>query len=244
MFVNLDTTFTALARLRRRSRKRSQRRRRPSSSPRRPCPRSGRSCQQRRPVQRAAPGHSGSHGLGAHRRRCARSGSGSVECVAPAQRGAPADRPVAQGLQRQRDRSRGPRPSRADDGRVRPGDRLHRAVADRLQLLEHPLQEPRERGQRGFQRGPAAARLGFRAAHGERTTRARWRTRRRTARPTRKSLHFNPYPNTAAPGQNPIECEAGNEPYIVGEQVIGNMPGDQGIVTDIQLPSQLKRGER
>ncbi|HSI79701.1 MAG TPA: MlaD family protein [Solirubrobacterales bacterium] len=46
-------------------------------------------------------------------------------------------------------------------------------------------------------------------------------------------LHFNPYPNTAAPGQ-PRECEAGNEPYIVGRQVIGNVPGNQGTVTDGQ----------
>jgi virulence factor Mce-like protein len=46
-------------------------------------------------------------------------------------------------------------------------------------------------------------------------------------------LHYNPYPNTASPGQ-PYECEAGNEPYLVGEQVIGNVPGNQGIVTDDQ----------
>ena len=34
-------------------------------------------------------------------------------------------------------------------------------------------------------------------------------------------LHFNPYPNTAAPGQ-PRECEAGNELYKQGVTVIGN----------------------
>jgi virulence factor Mce-like protein len=43
-------------------------------------------------------------------------------------------------------------------------------------------------------------------------------------------LHYNPYPNTAAPGQT-RECEAGNEPYAVGQQVIGNAPGNQGTVT-------------
>jgi virulence factor Mce-like protein len=48
-------------------------------------------------------------------------------------------------------------------------------------------------------------------------------------------LHANPYPNTASPGQTPIECEAGNEPYIAGSQVIGNVPGDQGTSTDGQL---------
>ena len=57
-------------------------------------------------------------------------------------------------------------------------------------------------------------------------------------------LHFNPYPNTAAPGQNPIECEAGNEPYLAGRQVIGNVPGNQGLETSGQLPSQIRRGER
>ncbi len=43
----------------------------------------------------------------------------------------------------------------------------------------------------------------------------------------RNYLHANPYPNTAAPGQ-PHECEAGREPYEVGKQVIGNVPGNQG----------------
>jgi hypothetical protein len=43
-------------------------------------------------------------------------------------------------------------------------------------------------------------------------------------------LHFNPYPNTAAPGQ-PNECEAGNEPFVGGQQTIGNAPGNQGTMT-------------
>ncbi|HMJ36805.1 MAG TPA: MlaD family protein [Baekduia sp.] len=43
-------------------------------------------------------------------------------------------------------------------------------------------------------------------------------------------LHANPYPNTSAPGQT-AECEAGNEPYAAGKQVIGNVPGNQGITT-------------
>ncbi len=36
-------------------------------------------------------------------------------------------------------------------------------------------------------------------------------------------LHYNPYPKTAAPGQENI-CEAGNEKYVPGETVIGNAP--------------------
>lgn len=47
-------------------------------------------------------------------------------------------------------------------------------------------------------------------------------------------LHFNPYPNTAAPGQTQ-ECEAGNEVYLSGRQVIGNQPGNQGTVTADQV---------
>jgi phospholipid/cholesterol/gamma-HCH transport system substrate-binding protein len=47
-------------------------------------------------------------------------------------------------------------------------------------------------------------------------------------------LHVNPYPNTASPGQ-PRECEAGNETFIAGRPVIGNVPGNQGIKTQGQL---------
>ena len=52
-------------------------------------------------------------------------------------------------------------------------------------------------------------------------------------------LHYNPYPNTASPGQSPRECEAGNEPYTKGVTTIGNAPGDQGLETR----GQLKAGE-
>ena len=50
---------------------------------------------------------------------------------------------------------------------------------------------------------------------------------------SRNYLHANPYPNTAGPGQ-PRECEAGNEKFIAGRQVIGNLPGNQGTHTDEQ----------
>jgi ABC-type transporter Mla subunit MlaD len=51
-------------------------------------------------------------------------------------------------------------------------------------------------------------------------------------------LHSNPYPNTAAPGQT-RECEAANETYLPGRQVIGDQPGNQGTAheqTTIQRP--------
>jgi ABC-type transporter Mla subunit MlaD len=50
-------------------------------------------------------------------------------------------------------------------------------------------------------------------------------------------LHYNPYPNTASPGQ-PFECEAGNELYTKGQTVIGNVPGNQGTVTSGQIKGQ------
>jgi hypothetical protein len=53
------------------------------------------------------------------------------------------------------------------------------------------------------------------------------------ARPA-DTLHTNPYPHTAAPGQGG-ECEAGNEPYLDGQR-IGNVPGDQGGKTEATAP--------
>jgi phospholipid/cholesterol/gamma-HCH transport system substrate-binding protein len=55
-------------------------------------------------------------------------------------------------------------------------------------------------------------------------------------------LHVNPYPNTASPGQEK-ECEAGNEPYIAGQQVIGNVPGNQGTTTEEQPEPKKKKGK-
>jgi hypothetical protein len=44
-------------------------------------------------------------------------------------------------------------------------------------------------------------------------------------------LHSNPYPNTASPGE-PKECEAGNEPFQAGRKTIGNAPGTQPASTE------------
>ena len=64
-----------------------------------------------------------------------------------------------------------------------------------------------------------------------------------SADPLKKNfLHVNPYPNTASAGQSPTECEAGNEPYAIGQQVIGNVPGNQGIRTEDQIKFQLRKG--
>jgi virulence factor Mce-like protein len=47
-------------------------------------------------------------------------------------------------------------------------------------------------------------------------------------------LHYNPYPQTAAPGQGDV-CEAGNEKYAKGETVIGHSPELWGTTTRGQV---------
>jgi virulence factor Mce-like protein len=47
-------------------------------------------------------------------------------------------------------------------------------------------------------------------------------------------LHFNPNPQTAAPGQDNV-CEAGNEKYVTGETVIGHAPELWGTTTRGQV---------
>jgi ABC-type transporter Mla subunit MlaD len=44
-------------------------------------------------------------------------------------------------------------------------------------------------------------------------------------------LHFDPYPNTASPGQ-PAECSAGKEPYSPNVAVIGNPTKNVGTATE------------
>jgi virulence factor Mce-like protein len=56
-------------------------------------------------------------------------------------------------------------------------------------------------------------------------------------------LHVNPYPNTASPGQT-RECEAGREPYEQGRVVIGNTPGNQGVMPEsITKPNKVIGGQ-
>ena len=48
---------------------------------------------------------------------------------------------------------------------------------------------------------------------------------------TANHLHNNPYPNVGAPGED-NECEAANEKYLAGQTVLGNVPGNQGTTHD------------
>jgi len=49
----------------------------------------------------------------------------------------------------------------------------------------------------------------------------------------RNHLHTNPYPIAAGKGQTK-ECEAGNENFVAGQTVLGNIPGNQGTATQGQ----------
>jgi hypothetical protein len=56
----------------------------------------------------------------------------------------------------------------------------------------------------------------------------------------RNHLHFNPYPKTAAPGQDDV-CEAGNEKYVPGKTVIGNAPELWGTTTRGQVETKAEK---
>jgi ABC-type transporter Mla subunit MlaD len=57
-------------------------------------------------------------------------------------------------------------------------------------------------------------------------------------------LHYNPYPNTTAPGQ-PNVCEAGNETYVPGKLTVGNLPAsDVTNNREITNREQNLRGEK
>jgi phospholipid/cholesterol/gamma-HCH transport system substrate-binding protein len=60
---------------------------------------------------------------------------------------------------------------------------------------------------------------------------------------TANFLHYNPYPNTASPGQV-RECEAGNEVYNAGQVAIGNVPGNQGTRTSGQIQAQTQKSKK
>ncbi len=50
-------------------------------------------------------------------------------------------------------------------------------------------------------------------------------------------LHYNPYPNVTGPGQ-PNVCEAGNESYVPGQAVIGNVPAKDVPVDNREITSR------
>jgi len=57
-------------------------------------------------------------------------------------------------------------------------------------------------------------------------------------------VHVNPYPNVTGPGQPAQDCEAGNESYISGKAVIGNVPGTTGTAHEVTAREQNLFGEK
>jgi len=57
-------------------------------------------------------------------------------------------------------------------------------------------------------------------------------------------VHVNPYPNVTGPGQPAQNCEAGNESYITGKAVIGNVPGVTGTNHELTTREQNLFGEK
>jgi len=55
-------------------------------------------------------------------------------------------------------------------------------------------------------------------------------------------LHSNPYPNVGGPGQ-PKACEAGNERFIAGQPVVGNVPGASSSAHETTTRSQNLLGQ-
>jgi virulence factor Mce-like protein len=56
-------------------------------------------------------------------------------------------------------------------------------------------------------------------------------------------VHANPYPNVAGPGQ-PQLCEAGNETYVAGKAVIGNVPAGSASRRELTTREQDLFGEK
>ena len=114
-----------------------------------------------------------------------------------------------------------PRPPDRHQRTAGAGDPVPRPGADRLQLPDARLPQPGRRVQRNQRRRQLAGRDRLRGA-GRAERRGRPASAPANGPEDENHLHFNPYPNTAAPGQTG-ECEAGNERYEAGETRIGNV---------------------
>jgi hypothetical protein len=60
--------------------------------------------------------------------------------------------------------------------------------------------------------------------------------------PKGNHLHYNPFPQTGAPGQS-NGCEAGNEVYLPGQTVIGNVSETFGTTTRGQVETKSEKAE-
>ena len=224
MFVALDTTFTALAVGRAPVHPGDDLRGSADARRRRPrrCPDPAVPDAQRGALRRPAARDRGACAQRRHDRVGARGGRPGAAGLPAAQQPARAHGGGAATSERRRGRPRRDRPPRPDRGhpaarrstssrRRRPSATTRRSSSATAQ---RSLRQGNGIGHAGSGSSSSRPRRG-------RTTRAPRRRRPANGEaPTepgdRNFLHFNPYPNTAAPGQTPIECEAGNEGYLTG----------------------------
>ena len=231
LFVNLDSTFTALAGVARPFIQETISETPPTFAVAEPrCRRSGRSWT-------TAPSCSPSSSRGSTRspgrpadRRDARDRDAGADRLAAAQpRAGPRRRRRCSPSTTTRACAMGSPPA-PDDRHRRAGAPLHHPGPDRVQLREPLPGQPRRGDRRGRRRHEVAAVLGVQPPTGPNNEGGVASAPANGGGNFANFLHFNPYPNTAAPGQ-PNECEAGNEPFAGGQQTIGNAPGNQGTVT-------------
>ena len=234
LFGNLDTTFAPSPTSRARScrtrsaaaRPRSTRRSRTSRS-------SGRSWTTARRSSASCAGRPGAVDRGAGPGRRARDRHADAEALGGVQQQPRAGLRGARALRRRpagHPRRAGPQQHGDDPGA---DDRPPDAGPDGLQLRDAVVPQRVQPAQRRRQERHQPALHHHRHAAGAQQRGRPVVGARQRRRPGRQDnyLHTNPYPNTASPGQ-PKECEAGNEPFLVGKQVIGNVPGTQSATTE------------
>ena len=121
---------------------------------------------------------------------------------------------------------------------ARPADQVHRPGPDRLQLRDAALPQPRERRQPGTTAGNWQRGIAFSTPPGPNSEGS---PPRRPANGgggrelRRNHLHVNPYPNTASPGQT-ARVRGRQRALHVGQQSIGNPPGNQGTAPRARSP--------
>ena len=126
------------------------------------------------------------------------------------------------------------RPRRPDDDRGArlPDGRRADARADGLQLRDALLPQRLEPAQRRRANGTWQRFIIFNAPEGPNNEQFPSSAPANGGGGPGNYLHSNQLPNTASPANKVHECEAGNEGWVSGRQVIGNVPGNQGLKTE------------
>ena len=228
LFVALDRTFAAFARVSRPYIQETIEKGPPTlgRGQRRPAGRAPLLPRLRSLLHRAEAGCQGARGnLAGHRRSPTRRGAGAERLAGP-QQPAAADGPGAGrlpecswGLQR-------PRPADRHQRIVEAGAEVHRPGADQCNYVSLAFQNLALSTGGGNDDGNWLNFISFTPPEGPNSEGGPSSAPANGPGEAYRAnhLHFNPYPNTGAPGQ-PNGCEAGNEKYAAGKTVIGEAPG-------------------